>query len=44
MIEDLELFKGPLKEIMEKELAVGNEIKEIWTEKVKKEKESITNH
>lgn len=30
MIEDLELFKGPLKEIMEKELAVGNEIKEIW--------------
>ena len=28
MIEELALFKGPLREILEKELVAGNEIKE----------------
>ena len=30
MTKDLELFIGPLREIMEKELAAGNEIRETW--------------
>ena len=30
MIEELALFKGPLREILEKELVAGNEIKETW--------------